>query len=33
LQALQDQIFDLLVQGAEGGREAIHGSNDIFYKT
>ena len=33
LQALQDQIFDLLVQGAEGGREAVHGLNHIFYKT
>jgi hypothetical protein len=33
LQALQDQIFDLLVQGTEGGREAVHGLNHIFYKT
>jgi hypothetical protein len=33
LQALQDQILDLLVQGAEGGGEAVHGANHIFYKT
>jgi hypothetical protein len=33
LQTLQDQIFDLLVQGAEGGRKTVHGLNHIFYKT